>query len=137
MAHIHQHTQALGFLYKGSALIRQTAAGDIGTGERIFLVPAQAHHPEADHGKILQQFRIIADARSALQGQNGGHHALCPVLLNLFGRIGNGNAVAVFVDFPLNGGQFPLEDQNRIHTPHGFGNGGGKAGKTLGVACQL
>ena len=137
MADVNAHSQPLGFLYIFPAQIGKPAAGDVGAGKGVLFVPAQARHPEADGPQVFQQRRVIVDACRSLQGQNGGHFAICPVFLNFVYGIGNGNQVAVFVHLPLDGGKLPLEQDNRGNPMQQLRNVRGEAGEALGIAPQL
>ena len=137
VTHVHAHAEALGLPDIGLAQIRQAAAGNVGAGKRVLFVPAQAGDPKTDGVQVFQQLRVVVDASSSLQSQNGGHFAASAVFLDFRRGIGNGNKVAVFIHLPLDGGEFPLEEHNGGQIPHHFPVGGGEAGKALGVAGQL
>ena len=136
VADINAHAQTLGLPDVVHAQIRQTAAGDIGAGERIFFVPAQTGHPEADSPEVFQQFRIVVDAGSTFQSQNGRHFSGGPVFFNFLGRIDQRNQVLVRVDLPLDGGKLPFKQQHGRDFIDVLLRSRGKAGKALGIAAE-
>ena len=134
MAHIHQIPQALSLLNKLPAHIGQPAAGDMGAGERVLLVPAQTHHPEAGFVEFLQPGSIVFDAGGTFQCQNGGHNALFPVGFHIRSRAGLANQIGINVQFLLNDGKFPFKGCDRRDAIPLLHKGGCEAGKALGIA---
>ena len=71
VTHVHQHSQALGFPYIFPPPVGQAAAGDIGAGKGIFLVPSQGRNLEAYLPQIFQQLRVKVETGRPLDGQHG------------------------------------------------------------------
>ena len=136
VADIHGHTHPLRFLYKGPALICQTTAGQMRTGQRVLLVPGQRHHSKTDKTQVLQYLRVVANACRTLQGQDSRSLALFQVLPDIIRAVSQTDLPAVLGNLPLDGSQLPFEDQYRRNAVPLIHLRSGKASKTLGVAWQ-
>ena len=136
MAYVHQDAQALGLFYIFPSLVGESAPGNMGAGKYIGLIPPQGGNPEANLVEIIQQCRVKAEARRALDGEDGRHLPCLPVCLHLIGAVGKANPPLVLVHLPLNGGKLPLKRHNGRYPEALLHHGGGVAGKALAIAIQ-